>query len=151
MTTRRWGGLVSVLVLAAVAWPLTRDPARGDSFPLSTYPMFAFRRPDARVALHYAVATGPGGARRHVPPERVANAEVMQAMMTLRGAASRGESPRLCREIAARLTYDARFAAMDTVQIVFGDHRGVAYLTRGVHGPERELARCPIPRPDGGS
>lgn len=149
MPPRLWGGLVSVVVLAAVAWPLTRDPEREDSFPLSTYPMFAFRRPDARVALHYAVAVGEGGARRHVPPERVANAEVMQAMMTIRRAVSRGEQAKLCREIAARLTYDDRFDAMDAVTIVFGDHRGVAYLVDGVRGRERELARCPIPRPDG--
>lgn len=146
MPTRLWGGLVSLLVLAAVAWPLSRDPERGDSFPLSTYPMFAYKRPEARVTLHYVIAVGPDGARRHVPPALVANAEVMQAMMTVRRAVDRGESQRLCEEVAARVARHRGFDRMDTVQVVFGDHRAVAYLVRGVHGKERPLARCAIPR-----
>lgn len=146
MATRLWGGLVTVVVLAAVLWPLGLDPARDDSFPLSTYPMFAHKRPRARVNLHYVIAVGPGGARRHVPPELIANAEVMQAMMTVRRAIERGQADHLCREVAARVGRDRGFAALDTVQVVFGDHLAVPYLTRGVHGPERSLARCAIPR-----
>lgn len=146
MATRLWGSLVSLALLAAVAWPLARDPVREDSFPLSTYPMFAFRRPGARVAMDYVIATGPGGARRHVPPELVANAEVMQALMTIRRAVQRGEAPALCRAVAGRAARDRRFAAMDTVAVVFGDHRGVDYLAGGVRGPEKEHARCPIVR-----
>lgn len=143
---RRWGGLVSVAMIAAVLSPLARDPEHGDSFPLSTYPMFAFDRHDARVTLHYAVAVGPGGARRFVPPELVANREPMQAMQTLRRAVERGQLRGLCEEIAGRAARDGRFAAYDDITIVFGDHRAVAYLTKGVRGKETVLAQCPIPR-----
>lgn len=144
---RLWGSLVSIVVLVAVAWPLGRDPEREDSFPLSTYPMFAFKRPGARVAMDYVIALGPAGARRSVPPALVGNPEVMQALMTVRGAVQRGAAPALCREVAARVARDRRFAAFDTVAVVFGDHRAIDYLSRGVHGPEREHTRCPIPRP----
>ncbi len=146
MATRLWGGLVTLILLAAVVWPLGRDPIHGDSFPLSTYPMFAFKRPGARVAIDYVIATGPGGGRRHVPPELVANAEVMQALMTVRRAVQNRHAPTLCAEVAARVARDRRFDAMDTVAVVFGDHRAVGYLVHGVHGPEREHARCPIAR-----
>ncbi len=138
--------MVSLVTLAAVLSPLVRDPEREDSFPLSTYPMFAFDRRDARVALHYVVAVGPGGARRHVPPSLVANHEPMQAMMTVRRAVELGQQARLCAEVAGRVAHDERFAAHDAVTIVFGDHRAVAYLTQGVRGPETVLARCAIPR-----
>ncbi len=145
-TTRWWGGLVTVGLLAAVAWPVTRAPLAGDSFPLSTYPMFAAPRVGGRVAIDYVIAFGPDGARRHVPPALVVNPEVMQAMMTIRRAVQRREAPALCAEVAARLAGDPRFAAMDTVAVVFGDHRAAAYLLDGVRGTEREHARCPIPR-----
>jgi hypothetical protein len=148
MPARWWGGLVSVTMLAAVLWPLTRDPEREDSFPLSTYPMFAFDRRDARVALHYVVAVGPGGARRHVPPSLVANREPMQAMMTVRRAVEHGQQARLCAEVAGRVAHDGRFAAHDTVTIVFGDHRAIPYLTQGVRGKETVLAQCAVPRSD---
>src|SRR5687767_13883903 len=145
-STRVWGSIVSLVMLAAVASPLARDPVRGDSFPLSTYPMFAYKRPGARVAMDYVVATGPDNARRHVPPELVANHEVMQALMTIRRAVSSGRAPTLCAEVAARAARDRRFDAMDTIHVAFGDHRGVDYLVHGRRGPERTHAHCPIPR-----
>jgi hypothetical protein len=136
------GATAAIVVVVGVV-PLALDR---DSFPLSTYPMFAYRRPEARVTLHYVIAVGEGGARRHVPPDLVANAEVMQAMMTVRRAVDRGQTQQLCAEVAARVARHRDFDRMDTVQVVFGDHRAVAYLLRGVHGPERLLARCAIPR-----
>jgi len=146
MATRIWGSLVSLTLLLAVAYPLLRDPVYGDSFPLSTYPMFAFKRPQARVAMDYVIATGPNDARRHVPPELVANHEVMQALMTIRRAVQSGHAATLCAEVAARAARDHRFDAMDTIAVVFGDHRGLDYLVRHKHGTERVHARCPIPR-----
>jgi hypothetical protein len=144
--TRIWGGLVTVVMLVAVAYPLRRDPVYEDSFPLSTYPMFAFKRPGARVAMDYVIATGPNGARRHVPPELVANHEVMQSLMTIRRAVSSGRAAILCAEVAERAARDRRFDAMDTIAVVFGDHKGVDYLVKHVHGPEKPHATCPIPR-----
>jgi hypothetical protein len=110
--------------------------------------MFAFKRPGARVALHYVVAVGPGEVRTHVPPSLIANHEPMQAMATVQRAVARGQQAGLCGDVAGRVAGDRRFAAHDTVTIVFGDHRAVEYLTRGVRGRETVLARCPIPRGD---
>lgn len=145
--TRPWGALVTVVALVAVAWPLGLDPRRGDDFPLSTYPMFAVRRKDARVVLDYVVATGAGDARRHVPPELVAGGpEPMQAMMTVRRAVGRGKAPTLCAEVAARLARRRAWAAYDTVQVVTGDHLAIDYLQRRARGRETIRATCRIPR-----
>jgi hypothetical protein len=144
--TRPWGAIVTLVALAAVAWPLRRDPVREDDFPLSTYPMFALRRKDARIVLDYVIATGPGERRRHVPPPVVAGPEVMQAMMTISRAVQRGHARTLCEEVAARLATRAGWRAYDTVQVVTGDHRAVAYLSAGVRGKETVRARCPIVR-----
>ncbi len=144
--TRPWGGAVSLLALIAVAWPARREPATRDDFPLSTYPMFAIRRQDARVVLDYVIATGPGERRTHVPPALVASQEVMQAMMTVHLAVSRGHAATLCAEVAARLARRSGYAAYDTVQVVTGDHRAVEYLTHGTRGSETVRASCPIAR-----
>ena len=146
--TRAWGAAVTVVTLALVAWPLQRQPVRGDDFPLSTYPMFALRRKDARVALDYVIATGPGEARRHVPPYLVAGPEVMQAMMTINRAVSRGHAATLGQEVAVRLARRGAWAAYDTVQVVSGNHRAVDYLVDGARGRELVRATCPIARGD---
>ena len=135
-----------MLALVAVAWPMRRDPVQRDDFPLSTYPMFAIRRKDARVVLDYVIATGPGDLRKHVPPRLVAGPEVMQAMMTVHRAVSRGHALTLCAEVAARLATRSAYGDYDTVQVITGDHLAVDYLTRGVRGRERVQSTCPIRR-----
>lgn len=104
-----------MLALAAVLWPLSRDPVRKDDFPLSTYPMFATRRKDARLYLEYVIATGPAGARRHVPPELVASPEVMQAIVSVHAAVARGDATGLCRRVATRLAPRAGYRGFDEV------------------------------------
>lgn len=147
MTRTRWFGLVVTLVmLGAVLWPLTRHPAWGDSFPLSTYPMFATRRAGAKLYLEYLVATAPDGARRHVPPRLIANAEVMQAIVTVQQSVRRGEAMVLCKRVAPRVARDGRFAAMTELTVVSGSHAAYDYLVHGKHGKERVIARCPIER-----
>lgn len=145
MTPTRWYGLVVTLVVAvAVAWPLAWHPARGDSFPLSTYPMFAQRRKDARLHLEYVVATGADGRRRHVPPELVASPEVMQAIVAVQRAVGRGEAPVLCRQVAARLVGRSDYRGFDRVLVIAGDHKAIDYFVRGDRGVERTLASCMI-------
>ena len=141
-----FGLVVTVVALVAVAWPLSRDPVRGDSFPLSTYPMFASRRPGAKVGLVYVIATAADGARRHVPPYLVASAEVMQAIVTVAQAVSRGDAAGLCRRVAARVARDGGFAPFTTVQVIAGNHAAVDYLVHGKRGTERVLATCAIER-----
>ncbi|HVV83998.1 MAG TPA: hypothetical protein VHE35_13075 [Kofleriaceae bacterium] len=144
--TRPWGAAVSVVALVATAWPLRREPVRHDDFPLSTYPMFALRRKDARVHLDYVIAASPAGGRRPVPPGLVAGPEVMQAMMTVNRAVSHGQADTLCAEVAARLATRLAYVPFDTVQVITGDHLAVDYMTRGIRGKEVVRAHCPIPR-----
>ena len=147
MNPTRWFGLVvTVVTAAAVAWPLSRHPVAGDSFPLSTYPMFASRRKDARLYLEYVVATGPDVPRRHVPPELVASPEVMQAIVSVHAAVARGDAAGLCRRVAGRLAARRDYRRFDQVAVIAGDHRAIAYFVRGDRGTERTLATCPIVR-----
>ena len=94
--------LISVVLAGAVALPqvgLVQD----DSFPVSTYPMFAARR-TAEVTISHAVAVDVDGTRRAVSPGAVANLEVMQAFETVRQAVRQGPAAtqRLCERIATR-------------------------------------------------
>jgi hypothetical protein len=150
VSARRWyGALVSVAMLGAVAWPLTRAPGRleNDSFPLSTYPMFAVPR-STRVELRYAVGVVPGHPSRFLTPSLVGSHEVLQAMMLVQHAVNGGPSAidDLCRAVAARVAVDDEYRDVTAVAIVRGVHDAVDLLVRGVRGSERELGRCPLER-----
>lgn len=105
---RRWpASLFCALVLAATASPALREPPR-DSFPLSDYPMFS----TVREADWLSVVTGRDaeGGEHRIPPGKVANAEVMQAAMTIARSVREGRAPALCREVASRLADDPAYA-----------------------------------------
>lgn len=141
--------MVSVLVLGAVAWPVTWRSDR-DSFPLSSYPMFAHNRRSAELRAVYAVATDAAGERRYVPPDLVANREVLQARAVLdRAGKSGGKGARLlCGEIAGRIAAlgSGHFAGAREVQIIRGRHDASVYFDTGALGSEKVLARCPVER-----
>ena len=143
MNGRAIGALVSVVAIALVLAPLGRDPLR-DSFPLSTYPMFAFER-RTKQTFTYAVGWTAGGERRTLSPGHVANHEVMQAFMTFAATSSR-ELPALCARIAARVAADDELGDVARVEIVRATHDAVALLLRGDRGAERRLADCEVPR-----
>lgn len=142
--------LVSAAVLLAVLWPLTWRPPR-DSFPLSSYPMFARNRRSATLSAVYAVADERGGGRTYVPPELIANREVLQARAVLDRAARGGRkgAMTLCREVSRRIAErgTGRLAEAVEVRIIRGRHDAVAYFETGELGTERVLARCPVERP----
>src|SRR5690606_8394838 len=75
-------------IIAAVAYPVTFAPGE-DSFPLSSYPMFSYRR--ERPTIYFARAIGADGEERRVPPELVGSSEVMQAAVTVRRAIQGGK------------------------------------------------------------
>jgi hypothetical protein len=125
-------------------WPLGFAPPR-DSFPLSSYPMFARARTSAGLTLDYFVAVAPGGERSFVTPDDVGSAEVLQARSAIIDAVrgGRGARQRLCTAVAARL---ARRRVLGTLRLVRGRHDAIAYLAHGVTGTEKVLATCPISR-----
>ncbi|HUS66998.1 MAG TPA: hypothetical protein VMZ28_20815 [Kofleriaceae bacterium] len=143
---RVWAYAVSTLVLAAVFYPLSWKEGR-DSFPLSSYPMFARNRRSAELNAVYAVALEEDGARHYVPPELVANREVLQARAVLERAAGQGKkgTRALCEEIAGRLRgAGGAIARATTVRLLRGKHDALHYFDTGELGEERVLAECPV-------
>ena len=141
--------LVSAAVMTAVLWPLTWGATR-DSFPLSSYPMFAHNRRSAVLGAVYAVATDPDGRRRYVPPDLVANREVLQARAVLDHAARGGKkgAMTLCRELAGRIAArtSGPFAGAASVSILRGRHDAAVYFDTGALGSETVIASCPVER-----
>jgi hypothetical protein len=141
---------VSALVMAAVLWPLTWYADR-DSFPLSSYPMFAHNRRSAVLTAVYAVTRDARGERRYLPPELVANREVLQARAVLDRAARGGKKgvATLCGEVAARIAAGQGGAPLSgavEVQILRGRHDAGRYFDTGELGEEHVLGRCPVER-----
>ena len=143
-TNRLTATIVSVVLVVAVLEPLRRPPW-DDSFPLSPYAMFAFKRPTS-LTMEYAIGITAAGERRTLTPRLVGSAEVLQALTVLQQAKSRGELPLLCLQIAARVADSDRYEDVTEIQIVSGTHDAVDYLVRHVAGPETVRTTCRVPR-----
>lgn len=131
-------------LVALVAAPGFGDPS-SDSYPLSTYPMFA--RPRQRPVLYFSEGVEQGGARRRLPPELLGNQEVMQATVRVRSAVRAGpEATRaLCREIAERARAHPEFSAVAEVALVSASFDPVAYFTETPEPKERNVhERCAV-------
>lgn len=142
--SRAVAGMISIALIGATLSPLARAPA-DDGFPLSTYPMFAWRRP-TQLTMSYALAVTPAGTRP-IPPRLVGSAEVLQARATIDRAVRQGggELAALCQRIAAAVR-GAGLADVTQIRIVTGTHDAVDFLVRGVRGPERERTSCAVRR-----
>jgi hypothetical protein len=138
--------VVSLALIGATLEPLVRDPY-DDGFPLSTYPMFASRRPTV-LTLHYALGEGRGGERRILAPILVGTGEVLQAIRVIDRAVAggRAEVARLCSAIAARVAADPDWADVVAIRIVTGTHDALDYLSRDRVGKETERLRCEVKR-----
>ena len=143
---RVYAALVSVTLVAATLWPLALDPIE-DSFPLSTYPMFAWKRPTQQT-YRYALGETAQRERRTLRPALVGTGEVLRAIRVFDRAMSRGraEVVKLCDAIAARVARDETFADVVAVRIVTGTHDAVEYLARDTIGREVEHVRCAVQR-----
>ncbi|HEX3760912.1 MAG TPA: hypothetical protein VHW23_19580 [Kofleriaceae bacterium] len=146
--------IASIGLCGAVLEPVVRAPDEpdSDSFPLSTYPMFAAPRPPA-LTMAWARGVAPGDWRR-LAPAHVGTGEVMQAFATLQRAASGGpdEQAALCRAIAARVAGDAApgdgLADVFAIELVVGSYDAVRWLAgEAAAGAASEavLARCDVP------
>ncbi len=94
------GGLVSALMLVAIASPLIDDV---DGFPLSTFPMFSKARPEELTLAHVVLVDGD--RREPVAPGLVFSSEVLQTKVAIARAVSGGPKAAsdLCQKVAARL------------------------------------------------
>ena len=146
----RWSAAILSLGLIAVTLePLVRKPDE-DGFPLSTFPMFAHRRP-ASVRVSYARGVTRGGGQRELSPRLLGTDEVMQAFSLLQRAVDGGRATRaaLCGAIATRVASDDDQRDVVAIQLIGGLHDAVAFVVndmRGAPTSEIEYARCDVPR-----
>ncbi len=138
--------VASIALIGVTLSPLLRNP-RDDGFPLSTYPMFASKRPTT-LTFHYALGEGRAGERVILTPGLVGTGEVLQAMRVIDTAVSRGrlEIAKLCDAVARRVADDSDFAHVANVRIVTGTHESLSYLEHGKVGRELERLRCVVSR-----
>lgn len=141
--------LVTGVMLALVLSPLVR-PAGADSFPFSSYPMFAHGRDTAVTVVHHLVGFTADGTRRPVPPALVANDEVLQADATLRRAVRGGKkaSVALCRTVAARVADDPAWSDVVRLDLLSEKFDAITYFagdTAPLQKPKRR-ASCKVKR-----
>jgi hypothetical protein len=140
----RWLGLlVGLGATAAVLAPLLSPDA--DSFPLSSYPMFA--RPRGQPTLYALAARGADGTERRLPPSALGSSEVLQAKVLIQRSVEQGPAAMraLCREVAARVAADG--ADVRSIEIVRRRYDPVAYFVTGPTPIEQaRLESCAVPR-----
>jgi len=136
--------LLGLGLVVATATPLSRA-ARDDSYPFSTYPMFArvLDKPELTVALGVTASRD----LLRLPPRMIANDEPMQAMRTLRQAANddRRALKSLCARIAARVAVAPELSQVRQVRIVRARFDPLTYF-EGKPEPERaqRLVQCRV-------
>jgi len=132
---------------------LTLAPAfrtfTADSYPFSTYPMFA--RDRGEVCLSHVVGLDGSGRSLSLPPRIIVNEEITQAQEIVRAAVRRGRRARreLCAGVAARVAAsdEPGLAAVESVEIVTSCYDPVAYFVEGpAPRSSRRRASCETPR-----
>lgn len=146
LSRKCWVYGFSATLIVAVALPLFQG-SMGDSYPLSTYPMFS--HPRERPWLMRARGIDREGRVVVLSPRHIANDEVMQATVTVARAIALGPatSQELCRSIAGRVAASAGGRKIEWIELLAEQHDPVAYFTHA--GPPRPLAvhryvRCKV-------
>lgn len=144
-----WPWLVGLVLLGLSLSPMLR-PLGYDSFPFSSFPMFAHGRKDAVFTVHRAVAVLADGTQVVLPPRALGSDEVLQADTSLRHAIRRGKkaSAALCKAVARRVAADPAHAEAVAVELVSERHDALAYFAGDPTplAPPKRQARCKLPR-----
>jgi hypothetical protein len=128
-----------------VASPGLREPS-ADSYPLSTYPMFARAR--GKPWLDFVEGVDSQGQASHLPPSLLGSDEVMQAAATVRRAVQGGPDTlgSLCTRVAEQVAHEAAHASLVEVRVVGARFDPVRYFVEGPVPEERQVHhRCPVP------
>ncbi len=135
------GTTVIVAASLAMLWPAF-GPLEADSFPLSTFPMFARHRGQPR--MHQLLGITKDGARRHLEPKHLGTSEVLQAKALIDRAARSSQRRRaLCRQVAARVSSDADYDDVVRLELRSVRFDPVKYFTSGPEPVEQKrLATC---------
>jgi hypothetical protein len=143
----QWLGLaVGVAATAAVLSPLAAMD--DDSFPISSYPMFA--RPRGQPTLYAVIARASDGSERRLAPSWLGSSEVLQAKVLIQRSVEGGPAATraLCRSVAARLAAAQDASDLRSVEVVRRRYDPIAYFVTGPEPLEQErLERCPVPHP----
>jgi hypothetical protein len=137
--------VVAAAVVVASLLPMTWPEGR-DSFPVSSYPMFAGRRGDTSMDLVVAVLAS-SGAFELLPSEATGHRHLTQGVRTLRQAVKDGEDrpARLCEEIATWVA-ENRDEPEARVGIVTASFDALRFLVHGHREPtiRAEHAWCEV-------
>lgn len=137
--------LMLFLICGTTALPLL-GVQRRDSFPISTYPMFAKQR--GQPTFHRLVAVFEDGSREAVPPELVASAEVLQMKVIVTRAVRRGKKAMrlLCQEVALKVSRSERFATTSELQLEEVRFDSIHYFTEAPKPvAAKTLMHCLVP------
>jgi hypothetical protein len=139
---RWWGASVLLASIVVTAWPMFR-PLEEDSFPLSTFPMFARHR--GTPVMHQFVGIEGDGTRVRITPELVGTSEVLQAKAVIdRAARSKKRSAALCRVLANHSEDHTEFRNVRSFELYRVKFDPVRYFTEGPEPIEQKLLyKCP--------
>jgi hypothetical protein len=141
---KRWVGIaIGLGATAAVLSPLAAMDQ--DSFPISSYPMFA--RPRGQPDLYAVVARAADGREVRLPASVVASSEPLQTKVLIQRSVEQGPEAMqvLCRAVAARVVDHPE--VLRSVEIVRRRFDPIAYFTRGPEPIEQaRLSSCRVPR-----
>lgn len=134
--------VVGLGVVLAAASPAFR-PAQEDSFPLSTYPMFA--RTLDKPQVSFVERLDSRRRPRRLSPNELGSDEVMQAYRTIKRAVRQGPeaTEALCRSLAKRVAAREQSKRQVRLRIVRARFDPVAYFVDDAEPEELEvLATC---------
>jgi hypothetical protein len=138
--------LATGLVLAPAFGPLSND-----SFPLSTYPMFAATR--GRPRMGQILGVDAQGTTHRLSPELLGSSEVLQAKALVERAINGGAKQRdaFCAAVAARVRKQGNPLTLKRLDLAKVRFDPIEYFTVGPTPIERDVvASCSVgPAQDG--
>jgi hypothetical protein len=143
--TQCLGVAVGIGATALVLSPLTAMDS--DSFPISSYPMFA--RPRGQPTLYSMLARAADGSERRLAPSLLGSSEVLQAKVLIQRSVEQGPAATraLCQSVAERIAAEPEASDLLSVEIVRRRYDPVAYFVQGPEPLEQERVEgCSVPR-----
>lgn len=147
-----WGIFVSLAVGLAVLSPIREEwrGVRGDSFPLSWYPMFSRPRPDPE-STNYLVGFEKDGTRHIILSALYVPGGMNQARRQLSVLVGSKKTARATCEKAAKAVAknsSGPLSRVREIRVVRGYFHMKKYFGEGIRTPEREkvFARCAVKR-----
>jgi hypothetical protein len=116
-----------------------------DSFPLSTFPMFASAR--GTPVLYSMIGRSMGGAVQHLEPALIGSKEVLQTKVLIERSVAEGEAgmAALCSATAERAAASPAGRNLRSIEIVSRRYDPVGYFARGPQPlEEARLFQCKV-------